>query len=303
MHRKIIFFLILTLCFLFSTVSGICEERELVPDTEWVPPDLSSVTVADDPFLLVLKVAQNEIGYIEGKSNYSKYGEWFGTPRCQWCAEFLTWCVNQTDELYGTDLLKNIYPYYGKISGADWFIQRGRFISSNGTVPGTNQKQWWPETLEYLQVNEYIPYPGDYMWLYIPDYGLTTIHVAIIEGTSRTENGDISVHVIEGNNPDSVQRAVYLISDIRIFGFGTPVKRMGTEYRLHNKSDDIAQAKTWLKQMGYYTSSDMSVSFTAALQTAIKKFQKANGLTVNRWLDMPTWIALKDAALTGQNRQ
>lgn len=139
--------------------------------------------------------------------------------------------MNQVDERYGTSLLRTTYPYYNSPkNGAPFFILRGRFVSSNGTLlTGTGSKQWWAETGEYLQKDEYIPYPGDYMWLYIPGFNKNkTSHVALVEGVSRDVSGAVTIHVIEGNMPDRVQRATYSINDKQIYGFGTPVKRIET---------------------------------------------------------------------------
>ena len=271
------------------------EERGLVAEKDWTAPDLSAVDIESEPWLLVLKIAQEEVGYIEGPRNYSKYGEWFGTPRCQWCAEFLTWCVGQADERYGTHLLRDIYPYYGQTTGANWFAVQSRFVSSSGKMPLNKQKQWWPETGEYLKNNEYIPYPGDYFWLYIPDYGNKTTHVGIVEGVSRDEQGEIVIHAIEGNNPDRVQRATYLLSDRHIYGFGTPMKRMETEMTLYNHSVDVVQAKMWLSDLGYYKNSDMTDTYTEVLVKAIKKFQKANSISASGNINIETWLVLKKA--------
>ena len=309
MKRVLAWLLIAALLPIFSAgaemtpvVTGdmIAEDTTLVPDSEWTPPDLSNVGT-DHPELLILKVAQEELGYVEvkdGKNYRSKYGEWMGTPYCEWCAEFLTWCVNQVDERWGTSLLRNMYPYYSSPSeGAPFFIQRHRFVSSNPAILfEPKNKQWWPDTGEYLKNNEYIPRPGDYMWLYIAGFSKTTTHVAIVEGTSLADDGSVTIHVIEGNMPDRVQRATYSINDIRMFGFGTPKKIIETEMRLYNSFDDVAVAKTWLKQLGYYTNSDMTIKFTSALSKAVQKFQRANKIKVNGKLDRNTWKKLKEVA-------
>lgn len=275
------------------------EDRVLVPDAEWVPPDLSEVT-ADQPELLLLKVAQEELGYIEeprGKKFYSKYGDWMGTPYSEWCAEFITWCVNQVDERYGTSLLRNLYPYYdAPMKGAPFFIQRGRFISSNGMLADkSHSKQWWPETGEYLKNNEYIPYPGDYMWLYLAGVNSNkTNHVALVEGVSIDEKQIVTIHVIEGNMPDRVQRATYKINNVQIYGFGAPVQRMGTECKLYDeKRDVIVAAKEQLKALGYFKSTDTSATFTPALKKAVLRYQSARKLKGTGRLDRATQMAME----------
>ena len=56
-------------------------------------PDGTSARLAE--------VAAAEVGYQGTKSNgsgagdYTKYGKWMGNNGVQWCAEFVSWCVNQ----------------------------------------------------------------------------------------------------------------------------------------------------------------------------------------------------------------
>lgn len=40
----------------------------------------------------VVKVARQEVGYIESKGNRTKYGEWFGLNGVSWCGIFVSWC-------------------------------------------------------------------------------------------------------------------------------------------------------------------------------------------------------------------
>lgn len=245
----------------------------------------------------MLAVAQGELGYTESSNGYSKYGAWFGTPYCQWCAEFITWCVWQADERNGTSLLRNLYPYYGNPKdGAPWFIRQSRFVGSDGKILSLNARQWDTGTKKYLGKNEYIPYPGDYMWLYIPSWGYTTYHVAIVEGVSKASDGSITVHVIEGNMPSKVQHATYKLTDPHIYGFGTPVKRVQTDLRLYNKSKDVITVKKWLKQLGIYKNSDMTNSFTTQLRDAVKTYQKKNKLKTTGIVDKTTWLSIKSAA-------
>ena len=40
----------------------------------------------------VIKVARQEVGYIENKGNKTKFGEWFGLNGVSWCGIFVSWC-------------------------------------------------------------------------------------------------------------------------------------------------------------------------------------------------------------------
>lgn len=40
----------------------------------------------------VVKVALQEVGYIESEGNKTKYGRWFGLNGLPWCGIFVSWC-------------------------------------------------------------------------------------------------------------------------------------------------------------------------------------------------------------------
>lgn len=81
----------------------------------------------------VIRVAKNEIGYLEkrsnkslnsktanaGSANYTKYGKWYGLTPAYWCAEFVSWCFNAA---FGSCSL-----IYGKSASCE--VIRQRFIS------------------------------------------------------------------------------------------------------------------------------------------------------------------------------
>ena len=94
----------------------------------------------------LLDIAAGEVGYQEGDHGYSKYGEWAGDPLAQWCAEYLCWCVDQVDQLYGTQLLRQVYPMYsGSNTGKNWFIQQGRYLVRWGNLENWGY-QWLKAT-------------------------------------------------------------------------------------------------------------------------------------------------------------
>lgn len=291
--------IMLAVLLLFSWLlmgNALADEREIVSTEEWTAPDLSNLDDTTSPELLLLKVAQEEIGYTEGPlSNETKYGEWFCEGRVAWCAEFITWCVDQVDQRYGLELMDNVFPFYGGPStGAPFFIEKGRFISDNGKLP-TNEKQWLIGSDHYLESNEYIPYPGDYIWFYYYSRSQGTDHVALVEGVSQNSDGSIVVHVIEGNNPDSVQRATYELTDQSIYGFGTPVKRAYTNLRIYNQNDDVLALQEELIALGYYEMEDGWKSyFTQAVLDAVKQIQRDNGISASGIVDMETRTVLEN---------
>lgn len=291
---------LMTLIFLLMGIA-LAEEREIISTADWTPPDLSAVSADSPPELLLLKIAQEEVGYVEGPlPDESKYGTWFRNGRVAWCAEFITWCVDQVDQLYGTQLMRSVYPFYGSPKdGAPFFIEKGRFISDDGKLL-TREKQWLIGSGSYLKANEYVPYPGDYIWFYYHSRKEGTDHVALVEGVSRDEKGKIQIHVIEGNNPDRVQRAVYSLEDKRIYGFGTPIKRAHTNLRLYNQNDDVKALQQDITALGYYQPEENREGyFTPALKAAVQQFQKDAGITASGIVDMETRAAMEQAL---QNR-
>lgn len=45
----------------------------------------------------LIAVALTQVGYVEGKKNDTKYGDWMGYPNQPWCAIFISWCAEQAD--------------------------------------------------------------------------------------------------------------------------------------------------------------------------------------------------------------
>ena len=279
------------LLLILAAACGMGTAEEYVPTAEWEPPVIDvEDALANAPYLLVLKVAQEEIGYVEGPhEDESKYGEWFGDRLTAWCAEFLTWCVHEADERYGTNLMDNVYPYYGSPKdGAPWFIQRERFVTSTSKIPVTGERMWLSGADRFLKNKEYTPHVGDYMWFayYSPKKG--TDHVAIVEGVSVDPDGKVVVHVIEGNNPDRVQRNTYDKTWKLIYGYGCPVRRANRIIRTWNQSDDCKSVMAFLLKKGYLKEKDYHSQFTNKGTDALKKYQKENGIKVSGKVDIAT---------------
>ena len=282
--------LMLMLC-LMLVHPAYAEETDYPLTSEWEPPMITEDCIETEPWLLVLKIAQEEIGYVEGPlNNQSKYGEWFCQRRVAWCAEFLTWCVNEADSRYGTELLRNVYPWYGTSKeGAPWFMARGRFVSDTGIVPGGREKQWLIGADQYMQEHEYIPSPGDYLWIFYYSTKQGPDHVAIVEGVSRDENGELQIHVIEGNNPDRVQRAVYPHNYKLIYGYGTPVRHAYTNISLYDRGDDVQVLEDILVADGIMKPrTQYKDQMDKKLRDALKTYQRKHGLTVTGTWDLET---------------
>lgn len=228
----------------------------------------------------LLAVAKEELGYTERKDGYTKYGQWVNNPYAQWCAEFLCWAVNEVDTKYDDKLLKNIYPLYGGQNvGMRWFIKEGRFIARTGFLNGFGS-QWRKKDNKLIEKNGYIPQPGDWAFFSYTPSGDTT-HVAMVEFASRDKENKVFVHVIEGNNPDKVQRNVYKIDDWRIIGYGTVHDIADFALRLGSESKKVTILQEKLAELGLLDPSMLTGKFGAATENAVKAFQTKYGMEVN----------------------
>lgn len=293
---KRLLLLFAALCLLLPALCAVAEEPsspdDYVPTDQWQPPVIDEEeALKSAPWLLVLKVAQGEVGYVEGPAtDESKYGEWFGDRLTAWCAEFVTWCVNEADQRYGTSMLYNLFPFYGKPKdGAPWFLQRERFVCAGTMVPKTKEKMWLIGSDHYITNKEYVPQPGDYMWFTYHTMESGTEHVALVEGVSREPDGTLLVHVIEGNNPDRVWRAVYPQTWKFIYGYGTPVRRAHRVLRYTVSSDDAGVVMQYLADMGFLRESALKgILFTEEGTKALSAYQKENGLPATGKVDIET---------------
>ncbi len=246
---------------------------------------------------LLLAVAAAEIGYTEGANNLTKYGEWAGDPNAQWCAEFVCWSVDQTDQLYQTTLLESIYPNYSsQNTGRDWFIKRGRFVYRRGNCPGWGY-QWLRGADHILRKNEYIPRPGDLMFFSYNAAG-DTEHVALVEYSAYDAQGNVMVHVIEGNNPSSVQRNRYALNNSQVLGFGTAQDVVDTTMRSGCVGDKVLQLQQWLHRLGFLEEQHLTGSFGSNTRAAVVAYQQTmEGKTANGLADRVTQQAIEAAII------
>lgn len=251
----------------FLTTAGLAEK---IKPSKPIPDYVSKL----------LEVAASELGYKERSDGYTKYGAWVNDPYAQWCAEFLCWSVNETDKKLGTSLLKNIYPLYGGQNvGMRWFINEGRFVARTGFLNGYGS-QWNRETGELINKNSYIPQPGDWAFFSYTPSGDTT-HVAMVEYCESTKDKGIVIHMIEGNNPDKVQRNTYKISDWRILGYGTVHNIADFTLKRGNEGKKVKELQEKLSDINLLDRSSIDGKFGLSTENAVKAFQTQNKLEVN----------------------
>lgn len=154
----------------------------------------------------LIAVAETQLGYMEGslegtvqgKNDYTKYGEWYGTNMSHqpWCAMFVSWCANQAG------IPTSVIPKHASCDdGMKWFRDNGIF-SFSSTYGGTRT-----------------PQRGDivYFGTTLNGGGYDSTHVGIVYKVDSA-----NIHVLEGNSNYKVQTVVYKMSSSYVLGYGIP---------------------------------------------------------------------------------
>ena len=252
---------------------------------------------ADDRAEMLLNVAVSELGYTATKGGYSKYGEWGGKAYGEWCSEFVSWCVNRADEIYGTNMLDADYPMQTSCeSGAEWFKEQGRYVTVNGGLRGEEEQFYLADGVSVSE-RPYIPSRGDL--IYIEWYKYNRLdHVGIVEFVTQDDDGTYYVHTIEGNNhilgpePTEVRRYVYRLDEPSIRGYGILKEGLvGTELGMGSQGGAVTGLQEDLRKLGFYDG-DGGGKLGKGTVDAIKAYQKKRGLDVTGTADKATFAAI-----------
>ena len=119
----------------------------------------------------ILNVARAELGYVEARTNRTKYGRWFGRDGGPWCDMFVSWCANEAS------VLDVVGKYAYTPTHARFFKRRGQWHNGSAGIG-----------------------PGDIIFFQFARANRIN-HVGIVE---RASGG--RVHTIEGNTSSSSQR-------------------------------------------------------------------------------------------------
>ena len=278
---------VLLLCFGTLFLRAAAQEQVLTP----IPPAYE----IPHHVQAVLDTARNELGYTEQRDGTTKYGEWYGDPKAEWCAEFLCWSVHQAEQQLDEKLLEIHYPLYGATNiGRNWFLKQGRYIARTGFIAGWGS-QWYKGMDSQMEKNSYIPQPGDWVFFSYTPSGDTT-HVAVVEQSLQDETGTTYIHVIEGNNPDRVQRAQYKLDDWRIQGYGTVHDLADIVLRGGVESEKVKALQEKLVIIGLLGAQDVHGRYNNATQEAVRTFQSLQQLTQTGIANQQTQLALSKYA-------
>ncbi len=258
---------------------------------------MGACALADEQAEMLINAAVSELGYTATKGGYSKYGEWGGKAYGEWCSEFVSWCVARADEVYGTSMLGSDYPLQTSCEdGANWFKERGRYITVNGGLRG-EEGQFYLDDGAYVADRPYIPQRGDL--IYIEWYKYNRLdHVGIVEFVTQDADGTYLVHTIEGNNhilgpePTQVRRYTYRLDDPSIRGYGVREEGLvGTELAMGSAGSEVVAFQKRLIELGFYDD-EPAGKFGKGTETATKNYQKKRDLPVTGVADRQTLAAI-----------
>lgn len=291
---KLQIWLSLILCCILLCPTACAQQAALCATDQWTPPDLSALSEDAPIQLRVLKIAQQEVGYTQDKNGETKYVDWLGSTSLAWCTEFVSWCVDQADQQWGTSYLGTIYPRVGTATeSALYFIKNDRYIGANG-CNFDGEPQWLIGENDYLAVGGYIPSAGDIIWFYLYGGADMPDHTAIVEGVSMDDSGDIWVHVIEGNIDPFVRRYAYRLSDPTIIGYGTTETLAYTLLARNSRYGGLKALRQDLASLGYQAGGN-TYRMESALVSAVKQFQADHGIAVTGTVNIETRNALNIA--------
>ena len=281
-------FFIALLCLLIPlTVTGRAEADAFT--------EIAPAYPVPDSVRALIELAIEELGYTEERDGVTKYGTWYGNPKAEWCAEFLCWSVAQTEEKLGITLLNEEFPLYGATNiGRNWFLSQGRYIARTGFVTDWGS-QWYRGEDKQMERGSYIPQPGDWVFFSYTPSGDTT-HVAMVEKAVTDAAGALYIQVIEGNNPDKVQRALYPLDDWRIQGYGTVHELADIVLRGGNESEKVRKLQENLAIIGLLNHQEIHGQYNNATQEAVRSFQSMKQLTQTGIANQQTQLALYEYA-------
>ena len=134
----------------------------------------------------IVSVAMGQLGNSGGQ----KFWSWYGfDSRVEWCACFVSWCVDQS----GLIASGNVPKFSLCSDGVSWFQGKNKW-QSGGTTPTAGMIIFFD-------------------W----DHDGNSDHVGIVESVSGG-----TVNTIEGNSGDKVARRSYSIGSSSIYGYGVP---------------------------------------------------------------------------------
>ena len=205
-----------------GNVTVIAAESDSETEAEWTEA-FENLALSGDWREDIVAIANTQVGYRESerdfvikedgeKQGYTRYGDWYGADYSEWCAMFVSFCLN-----------------YAEIPEADF--------------PREKDCADWKDLLERKGAyaddeNEYEPKAGDLVFFNFEGKNAPQ-HVGIVE---RVSGGRI--YTIEGNRDKAVQREEYKVDDDAIVGYADMEKLMADAGVLEEEPEMQTEVET-----------------------------------------------------------
>lgn len=180
-------------------------EADVETEADWIAT-FADVTLTGEWDEDLLSIARSQLGYQESTRNYevmedgetikgyTRYGDWYGMPYGDWCAMFVSFCLNYAE------IPQDAVPY-------------------EANCPGWIEALQNPDYNLYQHAGEYTPVPGDLIFFDREEDGAAD-HVGIVtEIIPATEEEPAKIKTIEGNMGDQVAEQEYDMDDVVILGY------------------------------------------------------------------------------------
>ena len=114
----------------------------------------------------------------------------------------------------------------------------------------------------------------------------------MVEYCTQDASGAVKLHCLEGNNPNTVARVTYSISDKKILGYGTVHDVADWTMRQGNSGEKVRQLQDKLVYLGLMPAGSADGVYGAATTSAVSAFQQQQGLKVLGIANIETQTAL-----------
>ena len=147
-----------------------------------------------NPAADIVGVAKTQVGYTESADGSTKYGQFFASPKMDWCGAFIVWCADQAG------ISTSVIPKNASSNGLkNFYEQKGLYYASSG------------------HGGSYTPKPGDIAFISATNSPSNITHVGLVSVYYSDMIG-----TVEGNYSDRVSEVSYAANTKKIVGFASP---------------------------------------------------------------------------------
>lgn len=188
-------------------------EADVETEADW-EETLADVTLTRDWKEDTIAIAKSQLGYEESTANYevvdgdkkkgyTRYGEFYGVKYGDWCAMFVSFCLNYAE----------VEDFPVDASCDQWIAKLKEVEENSKDSEGVVQYDAYKDASE-----EYVPERGNLVF-FNWDSEVDADHVGIIVDV-REKDGETWIRTIEGNTSDTVKYKEYRVNDDTIMGYG-----------------------------------------------------------------------------------